>query len=88
LLAKFNYKNITNITSHHWTSSDKQDVRDEFPWARLINELKDKGFNEVRLVSDWPSTNSFGTGKTVYNKKLNLPENLFGPTAEEKQENT
>jgi len=88
LLAKSAHPTITNITSHHWTSADKQDVRDEFPWARLLNELKDRGFKEVRLVSDWPSQNSYRTGQTVYNEELNLPENLFGPTAEEQQENS
>ncbi len=87
LLAKAAHPTITNIVSHHWVSTDKQDVRDSFPWAKLIAELKNRGFTEARIVADWPSTNRYGTGKTVYNKKLNIPENLFGPKAQEDQGN-
>jgi N-acetyl-anhydromuramyl-L-alanine amidase AmpD len=87
LLAKSAHPTITNIVSHHWISRDKQDVRDEFPWARLINELRTKGFTEARIVKDWPSTNNHGKGKTVYDKKLNVPESAFGPQAQEDQGN-
>ncbi len=88
LLAKAAHPTITNITSHHWTSRDKQDVRDEFPWDKLIGELRNRGFSEARLVTDWPDTDGPNkTGKTVYDKKLNLPENLFGPQAQEDQGN-
>jgi N-acetyl-anhydromuramyl-L-alanine amidase AmpD len=86
LLAKAAHPTITNITSHHWTSADKQDIQDGFPWGKLIGDLKAKGFSEVRLVKDWPSQN-IDKGQNVYQKKVNLPENLFGPQAQEQEGN-
>ena len=40
LYAKKQQPSICCLTSHHWTSADKDDVGDLFPWEDLINEIE------------------------------------------------
>lgn len=85
ILAKAEHPTIGFITSHHWTSSDKSDVGDEFPWDKFLSDLraKDSAFDEVIIKSDWVDT-TCGTGKLV---RGSAPEYSYTSVDQELEDN-
>ena len=53
LIAKVRHPSISYLTSHHLcNNTGKVDVGDDFPWDRLIQALKDKGWNKEDAGAD------------------------------------
>ena len=52
LLAKAKHPTIKFLTSHHWAKAGKVDVGDDFPWDKLIEYLKERGWNKEEAGAD------------------------------------
>jgi N-acetyl-anhydromuramyl-L-alanine amidase AmpD len=63
LVAKKQHPGIKYLTSHHWVTTRKVDVGDNFPWNILLKKLKeaDPSFNDLEVKFDWDNDCS-GTG--------------------------
>ena len=73
LHLKVVWPSIGFLTSHHWASG-KIDVGNDFPWDKLLSELKAGGWNKDEagadpyIITEWLDPN----GKTIKKNKLVL----------------
>ena len=76
LYAKTKWPSIKYITSHHWNDGGKSDVGQDFPWGRMLNRLKDAGWNKDKagadpyIITEWIGKD----GKIIKDNKLVLDD--------------
>jgi hypothetical protein len=82
--AKFP-KTIKYITTHYMHDSNKSDVGKDFPWNKLIEELKAGGWEDVKIITEWTAQD---TGKILKQDTLNATLDEYVLTSTELQEYT